>query len=131
VRVFGAAGINLEFITESSDASGFANITAAVGQRDEDRVEELLPLIRRETRSIKVDHQPGCLMLGVSGQALRGVPGVAGRLFSAFGESQVNLLAIASSMSSLCCVVRQQDRAKAVQVFSDVFGGFPAISNGR
>lgn len=121
VRIFGTAGINIEFISESVDAGGYANITAAISMSDEDRLEELLPAIQRETTSLKVSREPNCSVLGIYGPDLRGIPGVATRLFAAFGEANINLLAISSSLSSLCLVVSEKEHRNAVSVISSVF----------
>jgi aspartate kinase len=113
VRSFGKVGVNIEFISESADVSGLANITVAIGMSDLDRFAEHMSVLQRETGAVRVEKRAGCAVVGVYGPHFREIPGVAAMLFSALSEADVNLLAIASSISSLCCVVADKDRAAA------------------
>lgn len=121
VRVFGRAGINIEFLSESQDPFGGANITAAISMTDLDRLEELTPSVRRETTSTQVLVEPNCAVVGMYGPELREIAGVATRMFSAFGERNINILAIATSHSSLCCIVKDKDRTAAVSAITSTF----------
>lgn len=121
VHLFGRAGINIEFLAETQDPMGGANVTAAIPMTDMDRLEELLPEIRRETTSMQVQHEPNCAVVGIYGPEVREIPGIATKLFTAFGERNINILSIATSLSSLCCVVRERDRPAAVLAISSTF----------
>jgi len=121
VKVFGRAGVNIEFLAESRDPSGGANVTAAILMTDMDRLDALLSEIRRETTTSYVESEPDCAVVGIYGPEVREIPGVATKLFAAFGERNINILGIATSLSSLCCVVRERDRAAAVSAISATF----------
>jgi len=125
VRIFAEAGVNIEFISESSDSGGTANLAVGISMSDIDRLEERMHALRRETGASTVTVGPGCALIGLHGQHFGEIPGVASRLFSAVGSSGVNILAIASSLSSMCCVVHDEDRARARAAIIDVFGSNP------
>ena len=121
IRTFGDAGINIEFISESSDGSGTANIAVVIGRTDLDRLDEVVARLERESSALQVSTMDDVAVVGVHGPYFREVPGVAAAFFSALGEEGVNVLAIASSISSLCCVVGDADRAAARKSILDVF----------
>jgi len=57
------------------------------------------------------------------GDAMKGTPGIAGRLFGALGKKDVNLLAIAQGDAeiSISLAVRAEEVVKAVQIIHDEF----------
>lgn len=65
------------------------------------------------------------------GSGMRGTPGVAGRIFTQLGNSQVNSIAIAqgSSECSISLVVDGNDRDKAVQLLHGLVA-LPVTTNG-
>ena len=62
-------------------------------------------------------------IIAIIGENMRGTPGISGRLFSALGEAQLNVLAIAqgSSERNISFVVHGNDREKALNVVHDAF----------
>lgn len=121
VRVFGDAGINIELISESADATAMANISIVIGRTDLDRLDEVVEALRRECSAASIKTVEDVAVVGVHGPYFREVPGVASAFFTALGEEGVNVLAIASSVSSLCCVVSDADRAAVRKSILEVF----------
>lgn len=66
-------------------------------------------------RPIQVDENVG--LLAVVGEGMRGVAGLAGRIFTAISREQVNIIAIAQGSSELtiCIVVRRDGLEQAVR----------------
>jgi aspartate kinase len=64
------------------------------------------------------------VIIAVVGAAMRGTPGIAGRLFTALGETEINVLSIAqgSSEYNLSLVVEQEDADRAVRAIHQAFG---------
>lgn len=60
---------------------------------------------------------PDVHLITVAGRGMMGVPGIAGRTFSAVARGNVNVLVISQSSSeqSFCFIVRSQDSATAVE----------------
>jgi aspartate kinase len=74
-----------------------------------------LELVHGYVKPIEVDENVG--LLAVVGEGMRGTPGLAGRIFTAVSEVQVNIIAIAQGSSELtiAIVVRRDGLEKAVQ----------------
>ena len=62
-------------------------------------------------------------IIAVVGENMRGTPGISGRLFSALGESGINVLAIAqgSSERNISFVIERKARAQALNAVHDAF----------
>jgi aspartokinase/homoserine dehydrogenase 1 len=65
----------------------------------------------------------GVALVNVEGSGMIGVPGIAGRLFTALAEHEVNIIMIsqASSEHSICFVTRREELATAVEVAKKTF----------
>ena len=78
-------------------------------------------IARKTVDDIKL--QDGVSIVAVVGEGMRGVPGIAGKTFSAVAQANVNIVAIAQGSSELniSLVVEQPDARKAVQAIHDAF----------
>jgi aspartokinase/homoserine dehydrogenase 1 len=74
-----------------------------------------LELAHGYVRPIEIDRQVG--LLAVVGEGMRGEQGLAGRIFTAISQAQVNIIAIAQGSSELtiAIVVRREGLEKAVR----------------
>ncbi len=79
------------------------------------RDELALELAHGYVHPIEIDHSVG--MLAIVGEGMRGASGLAGRIFTAISEQQVNIIAIAQGSSELTIsiVVRQDQLEDAVR----------------
>jgi aspartate kinase len=87
-------------VSEHVTASLESEFVAELGKRDIDRIWA----------------QAGVSIVTIVGAGMRGTPGIAGRIFSALGKHQVNIIAIAqgSSECSISLVVDEHNTAAAV-----------------
>ncbi|MDQ6664974.1 MAG: aspartate kinase [Acidobacteriota bacterium] len=74
-----------------------------------------LELAHGYVRPIDVDEEVG--LLAIVGEGMRGMPGLAGRIFTAISRERVNIIAIAQGSSELtiAIVVRREGLEKAVR----------------
>jgi len=65
------------------------------------------------------------LVVSVIGENMHGVPGMAGRLFSALGQAGINVLVIAqgSSERNISCVIEEKNHALALRTIHAAFLG--------
>ena len=65
----------------------------------------------------------GMALVNVEGAGMIGVPGTAERLFGALRQNGISVVMISqgSSEHSICCVVREQDAARAAHALNEVF----------
>ena len=76
-----------------------------------------------QRRIDQFEEQPGLEIIAVIGANMRGRPGISGRLFSALGSHEVNVLAIAqgSSEMNISFVIDRNDRKRTLNVVHDAF----------
>lgn len=116
---------NLLLISQSSSQN---DICFIVGSADAQRtVEALRKEFAQDVAHEKVEHitvDPSIAIVAVVGENMRGVPGLAGRTFSALGRENVNIIAIAqgSSESNISFVVAEKDVKSALVATHREFG---------
>ncbi len=101
------------FIVTSSDAKRTVDALRKEFEQD---------LAHEKVEHITVD--PNIAIVAVVGENMRGTPGVAGRVFIALGQENVNIIAIAqgSSESNISFVVSEQDMKPALVATHREFG---------
>lgn len=110
-----------------SQASSEHNVCVVIPEKDsgkavkELREEFALEIARKTVDDIK--RQDGVSIIAVVGEGMRGMPGIAGKTFSAVAETGVNIVAIAQGSSELniSLVVNQAEVRSAVQAIHDAF----------
>ena len=90
-------------------------------------VEALRKEFAQELAHEKVEHitvDPNVAIVAVVGENMRGIPGVAGRTFTALGRENVNIIAIAqgSSESNISFVIEEKDVKRALFAAHREFG---------
>ena len=111
------AGANILMISQSSSEQSFCfvvtddRVSAAVDAIEGELGEEIA---RQDVESVAVLREVA--VVTVVGSGMRGTPGVAGRVFTVLGESEVNVVAIAqgSSECSISFVVEEENLNRAV-----------------
>lgn len=115
---------NAEVLTFSS--SSYRQSFCFLVRRDElsaalQAIEEALSLelAHGYVKPIEVEENVG--LIAVVGEGMRGVPGLAGRIFTAVSREQVNIIAIAQGSSELTInlVVRREGLEKAVRAIHE------------
>jgi aspartate kinase len=126
-RIFSALARMHVNVMMISQASSEHNVCVVIPQKDcrkavqELRCEFEVEIARKTVDDIKL--QDSVAIVAVVGEGMRGVPGIAGKTFSAVAQAGVNIVAIAQGSSELniSLVVSQQDVHKAVQSIHDAF----------
>jgi aspartokinase/homoserine dehydrogenase 1 len=116
---------NLLLISQSSSQNDICFIVP--GSDAQRTVEALRKEFAQDVAHEKVEHitvDPSIAIVAVVGENMRGVPGLAGRTFSALGRENVNIIAIAqgSSESNISFVVAEKDVKPALIVTHREFG---------
>jgi bifunctional aspartokinase / homoserine dehydrogenase 1 len=116
---------NVLLISQSSSQNDICFIVAAAdAQRTVEalRKEFAQDLAHHNVEHITVD--PNIAIVAVVGENMRGIPGIAGKTFSALGREGVNLIAIAqgSSESNISFVIEEQDVKTALITTHREFG---------
>jgi bifunctional aspartokinase / homoserine dehydrogenase 1 len=120
---------NVLLISQSSSQN---DICFIVSTADADRtVEAMKKEFAQDLAHQKVEHvtvDPNIAIVAVVGENMRGIPGVAGRTFSAMGRDGVNIIVISqgSSESNISFVIEEKDVKTALLSLHREF----ALSNG-
>jgi aspartokinase len=103
--LLGKNGINIEFITESCNIEGCADISFCFKSYHKEKVKQLLAELRRSVKFHGEKWFEEVAMIGIYGPHFREKPFIAGLLCSALGEGEVNILGISTSISTVSCII--------------------------
>jgi aspartate kinase len=123
-EIFGALGtqgFNVELVVTSGGMKGTADICLAVSQDQQNSVGEALDKIRDEVQAKDVEADTGVALVSITGPSLSKVPGVAGRLFNALSNKGINIDVISTSLSSVTCMISEEQTAAAVAALEGEF----------
>ena len=119
--LLGENNINVVFISQSSSEN---NITFGIEYDDSMKVSFLLrnsDYFGEEWFKIKIDHEIS--LVAVIGAGILYTPGIARKVFTSLGNSQINIKAIAQGSSELnfTAIIDRENCKKAVNVLYDAF----------
>ncbi len=101
----GRAGINLELIVQSVDREQRANYALVVSHKDMEHALGVLEEIKPRVAAGSITYTPGVSIISVFGPHLREKPIIPGAMLGALAAAGITCLAIATSISSVSCVV--------------------------
>jgi len=126
-RVFGAladAGINVIMISQASSEHSICLVFREV--QSGNALEALNKELSEQVNAKRIENfviREGLEIISVIGENMIGTPGIAGKIFSALGESGISIQAIAqgSSERNISFVVDKKDSDKALNTVHDAF----------
>ena len=120
-QAMGAAQINAEFIVQCIDLNQDSHMLFCVAGEDAERLAALLQPIARELNARRITSTPHVAMVSVFGPDFRELPGIAGAAFGALARGGTNILAVSTSISTITCVIENDNLDRAVQALQEVF----------
>ena len=117
----GRANINLHFIAEGEDAQGFANMTLCIFPKDAKEAVEIIKSKKNGNKEQQVEEIPNIASLTVYGPHFREKPAISGEMCSTLGKANVNILGISTSISSICCLIKDEEYSRAYDALLKVF----------
>jgi aspartokinase len=117
----GGGGINIELVVQCFDMDDNGNFALVIAQKDLDHALGLMEELKPAIDAKAVSYAPDVAVISVFGPHLREKPLVPGRMFTALGAMGVGPLAIATSISSVSCVVEGANLDAAVNALMEVF----------
>jgi aspartate kinase len=121
LKALGAARINVQFIVQCIDAEERDHIVLCVDADDARAALSIAERIRLEIQASHVRMLPDVALLAIFGPDFRERPGIAGTMFDALAREGINILAISTSISTVCCVIRLSDLDKACSALRQTF----------
>ncbi len=119
--VLGDRDINIHFIVQSVEMETKTSITFCVAMDDLDAT---LSTIEEVCEDIPIDvaYHPNIAVVSVFGPHFRDFPGIAGLFFSSLASVGIDILATSTSISSISCVVNDEQLDRAVGSLREAFG---------
>jgi aspartate kinase len=117
----GAQGISCHFIVHTIDLNNLDSIVVCVERRQLQVALRVLDEVKQAigAKELVYDGQVG--LISIFGPHFSQHPGVAGTMFSALASVGINILAISTSISSLCCVIDVSEMDEAVEALEEAF----------
>lgn len=117
----GESGIHIELLVESYDLDDCGNFSLVIDQKDLDHAVDVLEEIKPTIDAKVVSYTPDVAVITLFGPHLRENPRIHGLMFTAIASVGVGVLAIATSISSVSCVLEGQYLDTALQALQSSF----------
>jgi aspartate kinase len=117
----GKRGINVQFIVQCIDERQRDQVALCVDRDDIDAAGEVVSSLAPELEAGKVITQPEAAIVSIFGPDFRERPGIAGSMFHALAEREINILAISTSISTVSCVIHSDDLEPALIALRETF----------
>jgi len=102
---FGQNGISVDFITESSNQEGAADITFCIHSSHKPRITQFFSDLKSITQAKQSRIMDNVAIISYYGPHFREKPAIAGQICQTLGRAGINILAISTSISSVSCVI--------------------------
>jgi len=112
------AKVNIIMISQSSSEADISMVVA------EDDIESAINSLNKEFKNgivREVSHDKEVCVIAVVGAGMTYTPGVAGRVFSAMGRENINVIMIGSPKLNISFVINRKDAKKAVNALHKEF----------
>lgn len=117
----GERGINVQFIVQCIDQSERDQVAVCVDRDDIDAALEIVGRLAPEIDAGKIVSQPKAAIVSIFGPDFRERPGIAGTMFEALAQEEINILAISTSISTVSCVIESEKLEAALISLRDTF----------
>ena len=124
-QIFGALwsyNINVELVSSAPAPEGKADVTLVVGKDHLNPAILKLKKIKEELDAKDLTIDQSIAIVTVSHPKLSRTPGVAAKVFSLLSQANINVEAISSSTTTIACVIREKEGAKAVEILCKGLG---------
>jgi len=117
----GRSGINVPFIVQITDCDCQAQIVFSVSASDAPAAFGILRSLQAQLGASDLAHEPEVAIVAIYGPDFRERAGIAGAMFASLRGVGINILAISTSISTVSCLLRQEDACDAVAVLEQSF----------
>jgi aspartate kinase len=121
LSAMGDNGINVQFVVQTVDKDGNDHVVFCVSQEDLDAALNLLTDVKEAVSAQDIVHDASIGLVSIFGPDFRQRPGIAGEMFAALGQADINIKAISTSISTISCVIEATHVPEAVKALQDTF----------
>jgi aspartate kinase len=120
-KTLGQRGINVLSIVQSIDLDNNTHVVFCVASKDASVALGLLGPVKERFGGREVTHRSGVAIVSIYGPDFTATPGIAGTMYTALADAEINILSISTSMSSVSCVIDQSRLDDAVAALKETF----------
>ena len=117
----GARKVSCRLIVHTRDLNNLTSIVVCVARGDLEPGLEVLNSLSQRVEAGGVIYEKDVGMISIFGPHFGQRPGIAGIMFSGLAAAGISILAISTSISSVSCIVHEDDIDDAVTATSEVF----------
>lgn len=121
LEALGQRGLNVQFIVQVIDHRDHDQMVLCVHRNDLEACMATLEGLRPELQPEAVVARPEVASIAIFGPDFRERPGIAGRMFRALADHNINILAISTSISTVNCIVSLADLKEAYKAVFETF----------
>jgi aspartate kinase len=121
LSALGDRGINVQFIVQCIDQSHRDQVALCVDRDDLPAAQEVVDEVAPEIEAGKVSAQAEVAIVSIFGPDFRERPGIAGTMFRALAERQINIMAVSTSISTVSCVIDSDSLEMALISLRETF----------
>lgn len=123
-KIFNAladAGVNVDMIIQNLQRDELNDITFTINQDQEKAAVKVLNQIKEDLRFDNYTIDKEVAKISIVGAGMQSTPGVAARMFSSFGENDINIEMITTSEIKISCLIQKKKADKALNVLHKEF----------
>jgi aspartate kinase len=117
----GDRGINVQFIVQCIDQNQRDQVALCVDRDDVEAASKIVNAIAPEIEAGKVVAVAEAAIVSIFGPDFRERPGIAGKMFQALAERDINIMAISTSISTVSCVIKSDDLEEGLIALRETF----------
>lgn len=117
----GKANINVDMIVQNMGKDNHADISFTVSSHELEEAVNTVKQVQKDTGTKKMEYDSDIAKLSAIGTGMMNHPGVAGRMFKALADAEINIEMISTSEIKISCVVRKQDGEKGLKAVHKEF----------
>ena len=116
-----AAGVDVDMISQTPPHRNIPDISFTVSGEDMGRVMTVSAELRAQHPDLKLSVSGGHCKISVFGEAMRGCPGIASRVFAAVAETRADIIMITTSEVDISLLVAKEDMENTVAAIEKAF----------
>jgi aspartate kinase len=115
------AGVNVDMIIQNLQRDELNDITFTINQEQEKLAVKVLEKTKEELKFDNYTIDRDVAKISVVGAGMQSTPGIAARMFSSFGENNINIEMITTSEIKISCLIKKEEANKALNVLHEEF----------
>lgn len=115
------AGVNVDMIIQNLQRDELNDITFTINQEQEKFAVRVLDKIKEVLKFDNYTIDRDVAKISIVGAGMQSTPGIAARMFTSFGENDINIEMITTSEIKISCLIKKEEADKALNVLHKEF----------